>query len=117
WKLGLARALRQQPERREYTYDRTYYFEGDTAHWLMGTRGTREFGDQKDKGWGGTVSGSWAYKLGRLGSGRLAIGYDHQIKERDYFYRRFYLYIKKGQNTELPPESLFAQTGYDGSST
>jgi hypothetical protein len=117
WKLGLSGARRQQPDRREYTYDRQYYFEGDTAHWLMQTRGVREFGDQKDKGWGGTISGSWAYKLGGLGNGKLAVGYDRQIKERDYFYRRFNLYIKKGQNTELPPESLFAEGGFDGSNS
>ncbi|HET9253021.1 MAG TPA: TonB-dependent receptor plug domain-containing protein [Candidatus Eisenbacteria bacterium] len=117
WKLGLSGARRQQPDRREYNYDRTYYFEGDTAHWLMGTLGTREFGDQKDKGWGATVSGSWPYRLGGWGNGKLSIGYDHQVKERDYFYRRFNLYIKDGQNTEMPPESLFAEDGYDGTST
>ncbi len=82
WKLGRSSARRQQPDRREITYDRQFYFDGDTAHWTLASRGQREFGDMRDEGWGTTLTGTIPYRLGRLGSGKLAVGYDRQTKER-----------------------------------
>jgi outer membrane receptor protein involved in Fe transport len=117
WKLGRSSARRQQPDRREITYDRQFYFEGDTAHWTLASRGLREFGDLRDEGWGTTISGSLPYRLGRLGSGKLVIGYDRQVKERKNFYRRFLLYPNRNVDREAPPESLFAPEGFDGSNT
>src|SRR5262249_34524745 len=52
WKVTRSRANRLQPDRREVTYDQRYYFEGDTAHWTIGSRAQREFGDLRDNGWG-----------------------------------------------------------------
>jgi outer membrane receptor protein involved in Fe transport len=117
WKLGRSSARRQQPDQREYQYDRAYYFEGDTAHWQLASRGMREFGDMRDQGWGATITGTLPYRVGRLGNGKLVIGYDRQIKERTNFYRRLYLQPNRAMNRELPPESLFAEPGFDGSST
>jgi hypothetical protein len=114
WKLGRSSARRQQPDRREYIYDADP-LEGDDPHFRMQTRGSSEFGDMRDEGWGATLSGSLPYRLGRLGSGKLAIGYDRQIKERRHFYRRFNIYINRTLDTELPPDSLFAPGGFDGS--
>ena len=115
WKLGRSSARRQQPDRREFTYDRQYYYEGDVEHWTLASRGLREFGDLHDDGWGATLNGSLPYRLGRLGTGKLVIGYDRQTRQRENFYRRFYLYPNRNLDRESAPESLFAPGGFDGS--
>ena len=114
WKFGRSRANREQPDRRELTYDRRYYFEGDTAHWIIGGIGRREFGSLEDNGWGTTISGAVPYRLGALGQGKIAVGYDRQTKQRDNFYRRLNLYWNQNANIEAPPESVYAPSGFDG---
>lgn len=116
WKFGRSSARREQPDRRELTYDRRYYFEGDTAHWVSTRRGLREYGDLQDDGWGTTLGASIPYRLGRLGSGKVLVGYDRQTKERDNFYRRFYLVGNTNTDRESAPDSMFAPGTFDGSS-
>jgi len=115
WRLGRSRARREQPDRRELTYDRRYYFEGDTAHWVSTRRGLREFGDMQDDGWGTTLNLSLPFKFGTFGNGRFTAGYDRQTKERDNSYRRFNVYGNTTRDRELSPDSLFTPSGFDGS--
>jgi hypothetical protein len=115
WKFSRSKARRQQPDRRELTYDKRYYYDGDTAHWVLGSTGRREFGDLKDNGWGTTIVGSLPYHLGRLGNGKGTFGYDRQTKERGNFYRRFNIYPNANVDREAPPDSIFSPTGFDGS--
>ena len=115
WKFGRSSARRQQPDRRELLYDRRYYFEGDTAHWVSTRRGQREFGDLRDHGWGTTLSASVPWRHHWFGNGKINLGYDRQTKERDNFYRRFNLYGNQNTDRESPPDSLFAPGGFDGS--
>ncbi len=119
WKFGRSRAERDQPDRRDVTYNRQYWFEGDTAHWVLSSQGIREFGELTDNGWGTTLKGEVPYQLGKLGNGKMAIGYDRQAKDRDNFYRRFNLFVEPPyvDNMEAPPESIFAPGTFDGSST
>jgi len=115
WKFGRSRAHRDQPDRRDLTYNRRYYYEGDTAHWVLGSQGSREFGKLTDDGWGTTLKASVPYRLGALGAGKVAAGYDRQTKERDNFYRRFNLVVDpRYVNIEAPPESIFAPGTFDG---
>jgi outer membrane receptor protein involved in Fe transport len=114
WKFGRSRARRQQPDRRELTYQRFFYFEGDTAHWVLASTGRREFGDLTDEGWGTTVTATVPYRLFGLGSGKIVAGYDRQTKERDNFYRRFNIVPSRRVDGEAPPESLFAAPNFDG---
>lgn len=114
WKFGRSAARRQQPDRRELTYQRFYYFEGDTAHWVLASTGRREFGDLTDDGWGTTVTGTVPYRLGALGNGKITFGYDRQTRERDNFYRRFNIVPSRRVDGEAPPESLFADPNFDG---
>lgn len=116
WKLGRSAARRQQPDRREVTYDRRYWYEGDTAHWVMQGRTLREYGDLHDDGHGATVTASVPYRLGSLGSGRIQFGYDRQVKERDNFYRRFAIYANRNADLEASPDSIFAPSGFDSTS-
>ena len=120
WKLARSSARRQQPDRREMTYNRHFYYEGDSAHWWLASRGTREFGDMNEDGSGGTISGQVPYRLGGLGNGKVVLGYDRQIKDRTNFYRRFYVYPNYkdlAQDPQPPPDTLFGPDAYDGSST
>jgi outer membrane receptor protein involved in Fe transport len=114
WKFGRSIARRQQPDRREYTYDRTYFFPGDTAHWVFASLGNDDFGDLKENGWGTTLTEAVPYKLGGWGNGKLNLGYDRQTKARDNFYRRFQItpnaLVKR---TELPVDTIFAPGGFD----
>jgi outer membrane receptor protein involved in Fe transport len=116
WKLVRSEAKRVQPDRRELTYNRQFWFEGDTAHWVLGSTGRREYGELTDDGWGATVTGSVPFRLGGLGNGKVAVGFDQQNKKRDNFYRRFNLVIDpRYVNTEAPPESIFdAETFHGG---
>jgi TonB-dependent receptor len=117
WKLGRSHARRQQPDRREYTYDRNYWFDGDTAHWVMQGVAHRDFGDLTDDGRGITASATVPYRLGALGSGRLMFGYDRQTKHRDNVYRRFNVYANRALDTEAPVDSVFSPYAFDSSST
>jgi outer membrane receptor protein involved in Fe transport len=117
WKLTSSQARRQQPDRREFTYDRGFYPDADgnlVEYWSMGGIGRREYGDLKDNGWGGTANGTLPYRLGRLGAGKLVLGYDHQTKKRTNFYRRFDFVPARGADRTAPPESLYDQSAFSG---
>ena len=114
WKLGRSAARRQQPDRREVTYDRQYWYEGDTAHWVMQGSARREYGDLHDDGTGRTITAAVPFRLGALGNGKVQFGYDRQQKERDNFYRRFVLYPNRNADLEGPADSVFAPGGFDG---
>jgi hypothetical protein len=73
WKLTRSQARRQQPDRREYTYDRNYYYDPNNnlvEYWALGGIGRREYGDLKDNGWGGT--GAARRPTGSAGSARAS---------------------------------------------
>jgi outer membrane receptor protein involved in Fe transport len=117
WKLTRSLARRQQPDRREYTYDLGHYYDANNnlvSYWALGGIGRREYGDLKDNGWGGTASGTLPYKLGRMGSGKLVLGYDHQTKKRTNFYRRFDFNPARGADRTAPPESLYDESAFSG---
>lgn len=115
WKVGRSAARRQQPDRREYTWDRQYWYEGDTAHWVLQGSARREFGDLHDDGTGRTVTAGLPFRLGGLGNGKVQVGYDRQTKERENLYRRFVFYPNRNANLEGPADSVYAPAGYDGS--
>src|SRR5262249_10347528 len=118
WKLTRSRATRQQPDRREVTYDHKYYYQGDTLHWVIGSQGSREFGELHDNGTGAAASATIPYKLGSLGRGKVAFGYDGQEKKRDNYYRRFDLIPTRDYNLwEMTPDSLFAPQNFSGTGT
>jgi outer membrane receptor protein involved in Fe transport len=115
WKLTRSQARRQQPDRREYNYDR-FVFEGDpTVHWYFASLGSREYGDLRDDGWGATLNGAMPYRLGAWGRGKLTLGFDRQTKKRDNFYRRLKFTPNENvRHSDLPPDSIFAAGGFDG---
>jgi hypothetical protein len=111
WKFGRSRARREMPDLREFNFQRFFYFEGDTAHWVLGGTPYRHFGKMTENGWGTTVTGSVPYRLGGLGSGKVVLGFDRQTKSRDNFYRRFEFFVNPLQvNTEAPIERILADT-------
>lgn len=114
WKLGRSAARRQQPDRREITYDRYYWYEGDTAHWVMQGATRRDFGDLRDHGSGATVHATVPLRIAALGEGKLQFGFDRQAKARDNFYRRFVLYPHRHADLEAPPDSVLSPSGFDG---
>ncbi len=117
WKLTRSRAEREQPDRRETTYDRGYYVDGDgnlVGYWGLGSTGSREYGDLRDEGWGGTLNATFPWRLPGLGAGKTVIGWDRQVKERRNAYRRFNLYRNLTTDPAAPPESLFAPGQFDG---
>jgi outer membrane receptor protein involved in Fe transport len=117
WKFTRSKARRQQPDRREYTYDHNYSYNAQGNlfdYWSLGSIGTREYGDLKENGWGTTVSGVEQLPLGRLGKGKLTAGYDRQSKARDNFYRRFNFYPNTNTTLSVPPESIYSATKFDG---
>lgn len=117
WKVTRSRANRLQPDRRETTYDRRYYYDGDgnlVGYWSLGSLGSREYGDLRDNGWGTTVNASIPWKIKRLGSGKTAFGYDRQTKARRNFYRRFEFTPNQNADPTLSPDSLFSPTQFDG---
>lgn len=115
WKFGRSRASRDQPDRREVTYNRRFYFEGDTAHWVLGSQGIREYGALTDDGWGTTLKGTIPYRLDGLGNGKIVFGYDRQTKERDNYYRRFQMVVDfRHVDLEAPPEVIFGPDTFDG---
>src|SRR5262249_48069247 len=53
WKFGLSEARRQEPDRRETIYDLRFSpgpNRTKVGHWVLGSTGSREYGDLKDKG-------------------------------------------------------------------
>jgi outer membrane receptor protein involved in Fe transport len=116
WKFTRSHARRQQPDRREVTYDKGYYQNGADVvpYWTLGSPGSREFGDMNENGWGTNVTGTVPYRLGGLGAGKVMFGYDRQTKERGSFYRRFNLYTSSSSDPTAPPESLFAANQFNG---
>jgi len=117
WKLARSKARRQQPDRREYTYDRSGYDDGTgniVNYSYIGGVATREFGDLNDNGWGGNVSMAIPYRLFSLGNGKLTAGYDRQIKERENFYRRFSFIRNSGDDPTAAPESIYAEGNFTG---
>jgi outer membrane receptor protein involved in Fe transport len=117
WKLTRSQARRLQPDRRETTYDLRYYDLGNgelVSFWLLGSVGSREYGDLRDDGHGASISGSLPYRLGPLGKGKIAIGYDRQTKARENFYRRFNIYPNELTDRSAPPESIFSGRAFDG---
>lgn len=118
WKLNRSRAKRLQPDRRETVYDRNYFYDGNgelVGYWGLGSAGTREYGDLKDNGRGLTVGSSVPFRLGKLGAGKFAAGYDRQSKERENFYRRFNLLPNQLADPAQSPDSLFDPADFDGS--
>ncbi|NOT34793.1 MAG: TonB-dependent receptor [Candidatus Eisenbacteria bacterium] len=118
WKLTRSSARRQQPDRREYAYDRNYYPDGNgnlVEYTSLGSVGSREFGDLNDQGWGGSLTASVPLRFGPLGNGKVMLGYDRQLKERTNRYRRFDFIPRGGVDTTLPPDSVFAYGGADSS--
>jgi len=113
WRFGRSRAKRMQPDRRELGYEERWYFPGDVAHWVLHGQATHQFGALRDNGWGTTVSGSLPFRLGALGSGRIAMGYDRQTKQRRNTYRRFVIYHNENADIEAPPEQIYAPSGFD----
>jgi outer membrane receptor protein involved in Fe transport len=115
WKLTRSKATRLQPDRRETVYGHNYYYDGSgglVGYWAMGPVGTREYGDLRDNGWGATISGALPYRLGRLGAGKVLIGFDRQNKNRDNFYRRFSIVSRQDVDNTAPPESVLASPDF-----
>ena len=111
WKVSRSRAKRLQPDRREATYSHNYYFDGNgdrVDYWALSSVSTREYGDLRDEGWGGTFGAKVPYRLGRLGAGKLSLGFDRQTKDRANFYRRFKMTYPEGVDPTLSPEGVFA---------
>jgi outer membrane receptor protein involved in Fe transport len=120
WRLTRSRARRQQPDRREFNYDHLYNYDASGNlydYWGLGSVGSREYGDLKEDGWGGTASGTLHLPMGRLGKGKLIVGYDRQSKERTNYYRRFNIYPNTNDDLAAPPESLFNAQDFNGSNT
>lgn len=71
WKFTRSRAARNQPDRREVTYDRWVWDAGNglEEHWLLGSNGLREFGSLRDDGWGTTLATNLPISFGRFGKG------------------------------------------------
>lgn len=117
WKLTRSQARRLQPDRRETTYDLRYYDLGNgdlVSYWILGSTGSREYGDLRDDGRGASLAGSLPYRLGRLGKGKIALGFDRQTKARTNFYRRFNIYPNEITDRSAPPESVFSERAFDG---
>jgi hypothetical protein len=107
WKLTRSNARRQQPDRRESTYQRipTDSADPNSGYWGL-VVGRREYGDLKDENWGSTLKGTIPYRLGVLGNGKVAFGYERQSKRRENYYRRFD-FIPSQFGSDAPPESLY----------
>jgi len=125
WRLTRSAARRQQPDRRESMYIRvpTDPADPNSGYWGLAT-GRREYGDLKDNAWGVNGSAVVPYRLGAWGGGKVTMGYDHQSKDRDNFYRRFD-FIPGVYGSDAPPESVYdkvneatlAQDNYNATQT
>ncbi len=117
WKLTRSAARRQQPDRREVSYDKGFYYDAGgnlLSYWGLGSTGSREFGDLHDNGWGTTLAASRPFQWGALGRGKVSLGFDRQTKERRNDYRRFNIYANQNADPTLPPDSLFAPGQFTG---
>jgi TonB-dependent receptor len=123
WKLTRSQARRQQPDRRETSYDQGFYYDANNnlvEYWGLGSTGDRQYGDLHDAGWGQSLDASVPYQIhafGKsLGKGRFAVGVDHQTKDRRNDYRRFNLYANQNSDPTAAPESLFDAGAFTGGS-
>jgi len=117
WKVTRSLARRQQPDRREYTYDNGFYADGAgnlVEYWGLGSTGAREFGDLHEGGLGLSVDASAPFQLRALGRGKVAVGWDRQTKDRWNWYRRFNFYPNANADPTAPPESLFDAAAFTG---
>jgi len=107
WRFTRSNARRQQPDRRETMYIRVPTDEADpgSGYWGLGV-GRREYGDLKDDNWGTTLKTTIPYRLAGLGSGKVAVGYDRQTKDRGNYYRRFD-FIPGQYGSDAAPESVY----------
>lgn len=120
WKWTRSNATRQQPDRRETVYSHAGYVDGNgdvVEYWSAGPVGSREYGDLHDDGWGGTVSGSLPLRMGRLGTGKVVVGFDRQTKKRKNFYRRFNIVHREDADPTASPESVFVDPAYVSEAT
>ena len=113
WRFGRSRANRHQPDRREVRYEERWYYPGDVSHWVLAGLGMRQFGDLHDEGWGTTLNTSVPYRLGRLGAGRVTLGYDRQSKLRQNRYRRFAIHHNGNVDIEGSAEQVFDPSTFD----
>jgi hypothetical protein len=116
WSLTRSGARRQQPDRRETTYDQRFYDDGTgnlVSFWALGSIGSREFGDLRENGWGGNARAWWPFQLFGMRNGKLSTGFDRQIKDRKSFYRRFNFNPHDFPDRTAPPESIFASSQFD----
>lgn len=116
WRLSGSDARRQQPDRREVIYDRrSGVGPGGTLtwRWILGSTGSREFGDANEDGRGAAVSAAFPYRL--WGNGKVVVGYDRQTKDRTNTYRRFD-FNRGTASPLLPPEAIWADSNFHGRS-
>lgn len=117
WRFSRSRTHRQQPDRREVTYDRRYSTDPDgnlIGRWILGSTGSRQYGDMKENGWGTTIGTTTPLSLGVLGKGKIAFGYDRQTKQRNNFYRRFNIFWNDNLSKAKSPEEVFGPAAFTG---
>ena len=120
WKLTRSTAKRLQPDRRETVSSHNYYYDGYgnlVGYWALSPVGSREFGDLRDEGWGGTLGAKVPFRLARFGAGKLSLGFDRQTKKRDNFYRRFNIVYPEEADPTAPPEVAFGNPAYVAEAT
>jgi TonB-dependent receptor len=122
WKASLSGATLKTPDRRESVYEYTLYDydENDNPlyRWQLSgdpNSATREFGDQRDNGWG--LDGKWSLPFQFLGgrNGKASAGFNYQEKDRDATYRRFDFIRPNSADETEQPESIFADPQWTGS--
>ncbi len=117
WQISRSEARRQQPDRRETVYDRLYFYDAEWnlyPLWVLGSVGSREYGDLKDRGACGSLSASLPVSFGPLGRGKLLVGYSRDDKDRANYYRRFNFYPGTKVSQIRPPEEIFADSAFTG---
>jgi outer membrane receptor protein involved in Fe transport len=121
WKANLSGATLKTPDRRETVYEYTIvdYDENDQPVYNWALSGdtysvSREFGDQKDNGFG--LDGKWAVPLRLFGdrNGSATAGVSYQEKDRNSTYRRFEFLRPTGVDETQEPESLFSDPRWTG---
>ena len=120
WRFTRSRAKRLQPDRRETICDNRFYDDGTgnlVGYWALGSTGSREYGDMSENGWGTTIATTFPYRLGGLGTGKIALGYDQQTKKRENFYRRFNFYPGSNADRTASPDSIFSPTQFDSTTS
>jgi outer membrane receptor protein involved in Fe transport len=117
WQISRSEARRQQPDRRETIYDRRFFYDAQWnlyPLWVLGSVGSREYGDLKDRGAGGSLSASLPVSFGPLGRGKLLLGYSQDDKDRTNYYRRFNFYPGTAVSQIRPPDEIFADSAFTG---